>query len=274
MFKKYLGTYNDWVLCLVLIPIINTINYHLTYSSIRWDWYTYTTYTIDTVSGLICWWLIRIIIDYLDRTLPYQNKLAKRLVIQLFATNIVVQAFIIISTELINAFFGDGPLPGKFYSYNLFIFFIWILVINGIYIGIHFYDEWINVQDLREKDKKLRQTGFEVLLGKSVRHIEFEKIAFFYVDDNTTYLRTDNGQNYVIDIPLSKIVPKIPQELFFRINRKYIVNRTFIKGYKKDTNGKLVVDFCGEASSILSQVISRITAPSFKKWFSSAFQKL
>ena len=61
MFNRYLGKYRDVLLGLVLIPVINTINYHLTYSHIRWDWYTAATYAIDTVSGLLSWWIIRAI---------------------------------------------------------------------------------------------------------------------------------------------------------------------------------------------------------------------
>lgn len=268
MFKKYLDKYNDWVLCFVLIPLINTINYHLTYSRIRWDWYTYTTYFIDTATGLICWWIIRKIIDFLDKKIPYENALIKRLVIQLFLTNLITLGFIILSTELINSLFGDGPLPIKFYTYNLFIFFIWILVINGIYIGIYFYDEWIKVRHLREKDKELRQNGFEVLYGKNIKNIPFENISLFYVADKTTYLYTIKDRNYVLEFSLNKIMPKLPQELFFRLNRKCITNRNFIKGYKKDVNGKLIVNLNTDKTEIEKQIVSRISAPQFKTWYS------
>ncbi len=269
MFKKYLNKYNDWAICLILIPVINTINYHLTYSKVRWDWYTYTTYFIDTATGLICWWLIRKTIDFLDKKISYEEGLSKRLSIQFFLTNVITQGFIILSTEVINAFFGNGPLPIKFYTYNLFIFFIWILVINGIYIGIYFYDQWRKTQDLREKDKALRRAGFEVLYGKTIKNIDFENISSFYVTDKTIYLRTNQNQNYVVDDSLNQIMPKLPEELFFRLNRKCIINRFCITGYKKDVNGKLIVNFDRNQIDMENQTISRTTAPDFKKWFST-----
>lgn len=269
MFSKYLGRYNDIQLFLVLIPIINTINYHLTYATIRWDWYTYTTYFIDTAQGYVAWWLIRWVILWMDRKMPYEKALVQRLLLQLLITNLVAQGFIILATESINVLFGDGPLPTGFYTYNLFIFFIWILVINGIYVGFYLYDQWLLAQSLREKDKKLRSKGFSVALGNSTRHIAFEQIALFYVEDRATFLRTKTGEQFVLDDSLNKILPMLPGELFFRLNRKHIVHREQIKAYRKEVNGKLLVEF-DSGIGTKTVIVSRTTAPEFKKWFTMA----
>lgn len=271
--KKYLLRYNDFVLFLLLIPIINTINYHLTYSKIRWDWYTYTTYIIDTITGFLAWYLIRIVIIWMDQNLPFEKGMLKRILWQILITNLVAQGSIIAETEIINALFGDGPLPTKFYTYNLFIFFIWILVINGIYIGFYLHNEWRRVQLLRERDSKLRSTGFEVLLGNSIKNIPFNDISIFYVEDRTTYLQTTDNENFVIGGSLNKILPHLPEESFFRLNRKYIVQRNAIKGYKKDINGKLEVEFRTN-NGLAKSIISRLTAPDFKKWFAMTAQQV
>ena len=270
--KKYLSKYNDPLLFLVLIPLINTINYHLTYSTIRWDWYTYTTYAIDTVQGFIAWWIIRETILWLDKKLPYAKNLTKRITVQIVLTNVFAQGFIILATEIINALYTDEPLPSGFYTYNLFIFFIWILVINGIYVGIYLFDQWKNTLSLREKDKQLRSTGFEVHLGKKTATIPFDKIAAFYVDEGTTFLKTVEGRNYVLDGSLSSILKAIPEENFFRLNRKYIVHRSLIRAYERNVNGKLTA-LLEDFDNLPDQVtISRITAPAFKKWFRIAAQ--
>ena len=269
MFSKYLDKYNDTLLFLILIPLINTINYHLTYSHIRWDWYTYTTYFIDTAQGYIAWWLIRTTIKFLDQRLPYNKALVKRIFLQLVLTNIIAQGFIILATVVINALFGDKPLPIKFYTYNLFIFFIWILVINGIYIGMYFHDQWLKINALREKDKKLRLLGFEVQLGKTVETIPFDLISAFYVDDGTTYLKTKENKNFVLDDSLNKIMPKLPEEFFYRLNRKFIVHRDLIKNYSKDVNGKLSVSLHDSINLPAVIAVSRTVAPDFKRWLSA-----
>ena len=274
MVKRYLNKYNDGLLFLFLIPVINTINYHLTYSRIRWDWYTYATYAIDTASGFIAWWIIRKTILWLDVIMPYEKALVKRLGVQILLTNIFAQGFIILSTEIVNELYTDEPLPTKFYTYNLFIFFIWILVINGVYTGIYFYDQWNNTIRLREKDRQLRATGFKVQLGKKIQSIPFDHIAAFYVDDGTPFLKTKDNKNYVIDQSLNKIVLQLPQESFFRLNRKYIVNRAIIKGYERDVNGKLIAMILPTEHLPPTIVISRITAPAFKKWYRETPQPL
>lgn len=269
MISKYLNKYNDILIFLIFIPLINTINYHLTYSHIRWDWYTITTYLIDTAQGYMAWWLIRIIIIFLDEKLPYQKALIKRIFVQLVLTNFIAQSFIILATVIINEIFGDKPLPIKFYTYNLFIFFIWILVINGVYIGIYFYDQWQNITTLRDKDKKLRSNGFEVQLGKTVETISFELISAFYVDEGTTYLKTKENKLFVLDNSLNKIMPKLPEEFFFRLNRKFILHRDLIKNYNKEINGKLSVSLHSSLGLSDKIIISRTIAPDFKRWVSA-----
>ena len=272
MFSKYLGKYNDTLLFLILIPLINTINYHLTYTNIRWDWYTYTTYFIDTAQGYIAWWLIRITIKFLDQKLPYNKALIKRIGLQVVLTNIIAQGFIILATIVINELFGDKPLPIKFYTYNLFIFFIWILVINGIYIGMYFYDQWLKIIALREKDKTLRTSGFEVHLGNTVETVQFESISAFHVEDGVTYLKTKENKNFVLDDSLNKIMPKLPEESFYRLNRKYILHRDVIKNYRKEVNGKLSVTLHPTMRLDNKIIVSRTIAPDFKRWLSATSQ--
>lgn len=274
MVRKYLDKYNDGLLFLILIPVINTINYHLTYARIRWDWYTYATYAIDTASGFIAWWIIRKTILWLDKRMPYEKGMIKRIGWQILLTNIFAQGFIILATEAVNELYTDQPLPTKFYTYNLFIFFIWILVINGIYIGMYFHDQWNKTIRLREKDRLLRSTGYEVQLGKRIEKLPFEKIAAFYVDDGTTYLKTTENRNFVLDRSLNKIESQLPGELFYRLNRKYIVHRSMIKGYERDVNGKLNASLHYMEQLPQTLVISRITAPAFKRWFEAASQQV
>lgn len=133
---------------------------------------------------------------------------------QLLLTNLVAQGFIILATEAVIAIYTDEPLPVNFYTYNLLIFFIWILVINSIYVAMYFHDQWVTSQHLREADKQLWSQGFEVQLGNSVKNISFEDIAYIYVEGGTTSLKTVQGNIFILDRSLNKIMPVLPDELF------------------------------------------------------------
>ncbi len=270
MWGRYLGKYNDILLGAVLIPVINTINYHLTYGHIRWDWFTVATYSIDTVSGYISWWIIRKIVIWMDRAMPYENGFVRRIAAQIGLTNLAVLAFTIGATEGVNALYWDKPLPRSFYTYNLFIFFIWILVINGIYTGLYFYDQWQRAQDLREKDRMLRQAGYQVRQGRRVLTLPFPSIAAFHAEERQTYLTTLEGKRYALDFPLNKIETLLPAEAFFRVNRQYILNREVIGGYSREPHGKLKLELNRELRLPENPVISRLTAPAFKAWLQEA----
>ncbi len=272
MWGRYLGKYNDILLGALLIPVINTINYHLTYGHIRWDWYTAATYSIDTVSGYISWWIIRKIVIWLDRTMPYENGFVRRIAVQIGLTNLAVLTFTIVATEGVNALYWDKPLPQSFYTYNLFIFFIWILVINGIYTGLYFFDQWQRAHQLREKDQRLRQAGYQVKQGRQVRTLPFTSIGVFHAEEGQIYLTTLEGRRYALDLPLNKIETILPTEAFFRVNRQYILNREVISGYSRETNGKLQLELNRDLRLMEKPVISRLTAPSFKAWFQKAVQ--
>jgi hypothetical protein len=273
MFKKYLGKYNDILLGLVLIPVINTINYHLTYSTIRWDWYTITTYLIDTFQGWISWWLMRSVVLWLDKRLPYESGLIKRIGVQLFWSNLSILGFIISTTWAINELFGDGPLPSDFYTYNLFIFFIWILVINSIYIGLYFYDQWQRSQELFENERALKTKGFQVRKGKQINNISFSQIGAFHSEEGLTYLTTMEGERFVVDSSLGNILEDLPGTMFYRINRKYILSRDIIDGYYKESYGKLRVNLRDRFPLPEHPIISRLTAPGFKEWLGKAVQR-
>lgn len=273
MSSRYLGKYNDVLLFIILIPLINTINYHLTYSHIRWDWYTFSTYLIDTAQGYIAWWLIRKIILWFDTVMPFQEGFSKRIFLQILLTNLVAQGFIILATESINAIFTDNPLPSNFYTINLFIFFIWILVINGIYISLYFHHEWLATQDLRQQDRQLRARGLEVQLGNAIRMVPFGEIAYIFVDEGATTLKDAQGKTYILDLSLHKLMPGLPEEDFFRLNRKYLAHRDFISGYRKGVNGKIVAKLQQGSGNPLEIIVSRTSAPAFKTWYRATVER-
>jgi DNA-binding LytR/AlgR family response regulator len=205
--------------------------------------------------------------------LPYLKGFSKRIFLQILFTNLVAQGFIILATEVINALFNNQPLPIKFYTYNLFIFFIWILVINGIYIGMYFHHQWFATQVLRLQDRQLRAQGLEVQLGNAIRMVPFEDITIIFADGGATTLRDTHGKTYILDRSLNKLIYVMPEEDFFRLNRKYIAHRKSIVGYTKGVNGKLVVGLRHDLKLPEDITVSRTTAPAFKQWYRAALQR-
>ena len=258
--------YNDVKFFLIAIAFISAFNYYLTWNNIKLNWFLVLTYTIDTVQGWLAWWAVRSIIIYLDRKMPYGDRPSKRILIQLVITTITGLLIIILLTELVSLMVRGHTAPLSFYLYDIFIICIWFFVINGIYIGMHYYSEWRESEHRRQEEKKVRAAGFTVKLGKQNFLVPFNEISGFYTEDGYTILLNHQNKKFFPDRSLDNIETQLPDEWFFRLNRQYILHRNAITGFKRSNDVKLDVTIKVENLPETVQV-SRTKAVAFKKWF-------
>jgi hypothetical protein len=259
--------YNDIIFFLILIPFINALNYYLTYSNISFNTHTLITFLFDTLDGYAAWWGIRSVIIYMDKRISYDTHPLKRILAQLFFTCVVGLLIIILLTELINWIVKDTPVPASFYEFDIFIFLIWFFVINGIYIGLHYYYAVKKIETLRLQEKKIRDKGFAVKDGRQNLLVPFDIITGFFVDADYTVLATTEPKKYLLDKSLDKIEQFLPSEFFFRLNRQYIIHRNTVNGFTKIENGKLNVLLFPSLYFPEQVQVSRTKAPEFKTWF-------
>jgi LytTr DNA-binding domain-containing protein len=146
--------YHDIRFFLIFIPLVNALNYYLTYTDIKFNTHTAVTFLADTMQGFVAWWVMRIIILYLDKKLPFQPNPLKRIAVQTSVTSVAALGLIIITTEILNAFFRDTPVPAIFYRFDIFIFLIWFVAINAIYVGLHYYGLWRNSERVWAEEKR------------------------------------------------------------------------------------------------------------------------
>jgi len=259
--------YNDVRFFLIAIACIAAFNYYLTYSNIRFGWFLVFTYSIDTIEGWLAWWAVRSIIIYLDKKMPYEANPLKRIVVQTSITTVAGLSIIIGLTEMVSWIVRGRSALLNFYTNDIFIITIWFLVINGIYIGLHYYHQWKELEFRRQEEKKLRTGGVDVKLGKQNQVLPFEQIIGFYTDEGYTYVQRMDGKKYLIDRSLDKIESSLPKEMFFRLNRQYILNHQIVTGFKRVEDGKLEVIL--KAAGNLPELIqvSRNKAAHFKKWY-------
>jgi hypothetical protein len=261
------GRYRDIPLFLILIPFINALNYYLTYTHITFNRHTLITFLIDTLEGYLAWMAVRFVIVWLDRRMPYSTKPLKRIVFQLVVTSLAGLLVIIGLTEFLNRMLKEEPVPRNFYENDIFIFLIWFLVVNGIYIGMYYYQAMRQMEAQRTEDKKLQLEGFHVKQGRQNINLAFQDILAFYVEGEYTAILTRELRKYLLDQSLDKIEQTIPGHVFFRINRQCILNRQAIKGFDRLENGKLAILVKEPGSFPEGLHISRIKAAAFKDWF-------
>lgn len=259
--------YPDIQLFLALIPFISAFNYYLTYTDIRLSWFLLLTFSIDTVQGYMAWWAVRSLIIYLDKKWPYQQGGLKRIVFQIAATTVIGLLIISLLTELVSWIAKGRPAPLSFYTVDLFIISIWFLVINGVYIGLYYYNQWQQSEAKRKNEQRLKSEGFIVKSGKRDVKLGFRELIGFYVNGDYATAVDKQGRKYYLDDSLDKIEQKLPAAFFFRLNRQYILHRQQISGYVRAENGKLRVLLHPNNDFPQEIPVSRTKAPQFKSWF-------
>lgn len=115
----------------------------------------------------------------------------------------------------------------------------------------------------RKKSRIIVKKGLENIA------LKIEDIVLFYTENKVVYLIDKQKSKYIYDRNLSILESELDPGVFFRVNRKYIVNINFIKSYKTFEKVKLSIELT--IPEMAHQIIiSQETAPAFKKWLADA----
>ncbi|MBN1819089.1 MAG: response regulator transcription factor [Prolixibacteraceae bacterium] len=108
------------------------------------------------------------------------------------------------------------------------------------------------------------KSRFVVNAGVHIRSIETDNIICFYSLEKTTFLFDQTGQSYDINYSLEQLENLNNPNQFFRINRKYIVNRSSIKDIVSYSTNKLKVSI--DKISDTETFVSRSRLKDFRSW--------
>lgn len=112
---------------------------------------------------------------------------------------------------------------------------------------------------------KKKKTRLIVRKGNENVVLKVEDIAFIY-RDNTIIVAVDKDEKkYLCDKNLSALEEELDPAIFFRANRKYLLNIHYIRGYKTFEKVKLEVSL-SLPNNNHNIIVSQETAPSFRKW--------
>lgn len=254
--------YKDRLLILLSVPFINALNYYLTYDNIQFGSFFFITFFLDTLEGYIAWYSSRWVILRFDRSLPWENNLTKRLVLQLPLVSAVLVGVLILQTELVNFIARDKPLPLKFYTEAVFIFLIWAIFINFLYLALYFLRRYQQVKE--EQKQKTETTALIVKTGRGQKRIPFDAVSLFFVSNDLVYGLTADGKIPLPGYTLDRIEKMVDAQRYFRANRQCLITKPIIDQVRKEENGKLALFVKAEVENPI--MISRLRAPALKKW--------
>lgn len=111
---------------------------------------------------------------------------------------------------------------------------------------------------------KQYKTRFMVKMGDQIVSIKAEDILHFIADDGIVLLMSKDVKRYPVDFTLDQIDEMLDPTVFFRINRKVIININAIQKVTSYFNSRLKVNAIQLSDD--SAIVSRDRVSEFKMW--------
>jgi two-component system LytT family response regulator len=105
---------------------------------------------------------------------------------------------------------------------------------------------------------------FLVKRGTDYISIKTEEVAYFYAAHKVVCMVDSTGQKFILDQSLADIEMQLDPALFYRVNRKYLVNMSAIKRIKSYPKSKLLLEVAPLVADEI--IISQENVADFKQW--------
>jgi len=122
--------------------------------------------------------------------------------------------------------------------------------------------------NLQGRDPGYRKR-FLVQTGEKIRKIEVADTAWFTVLGKGVWLKTFQGNSYAVEFSLDALETILDPSVFFRINRKYLVNIGSIAAMTAWSRGRIKLELKPKADDELETVVSIDRATDFRKWLNA-----
>lgn len=96
--------------------------------------------------------------------------------------------------------------------------------------------------------------------------METDSIECFYSQDKATFIFTNTGRSFLIDGSLELVFGMLNPKLFYKVNRKFIVQLNAINDMISYTNSRLQIKLNTYNQDEI--IVSREKVKDFKKWLS------
>ena len=108
------------------------------------------------------------------------------------------------------------------------------------------------------------KSRFMVRVGDKIKSIPIEEIMAFYSQDKATFIHTTGSRTYCIDYALDQLEPMLDTDIYFRINRKYIVSIDACTNILAWTSSRLRLKIEGIDDNEI--IVARERVQEFKNW--------
>lgn len=122
----------------------------------------------------------------------------------------------------------------------------------------------VKITKVFEQMSKTYKNRFLVKIGTHFQSVPVENISCFFVEERSTFMKTRAGKNYDLDYSLDQIQKLVDPDIFFRINRNFLVNINSVSEILSYSTSRLKLKLENFSSEGL--IVSRDKVAEFKLW--------
>lgn len=126
------------------------------------------------------------------------------------------------------------------------------------------YDLESKISKALEQLSAKYKTRFFIKVGVRFQSVPVENICCFYVEERCAFLKTSEGKSYDLDYSLDQLQKLVDPNLFYRINRNYLVNINSIEEIISYSTNRLKLKL--KKGNEHDLIVSRDNVSEFKNW--------
>lgn len=120
------------------------------------------------------------------------------------------------------------------------------------------------IKSFKKEDSSFKN-AFLIPYKDKLIPVSVDNIAYVLSEFKMAKIFCFNGQKYVLDMSLDKMMQSLNPNKFYRVNRQYIVAHSAVKDMSVWFQGKLAINLCVPTEERI--IISRVKSGEFKDWF-------
>ena len=123
------------------------------------------------------------------------------------------------------------------------------------------------LESYESKDTSSYKKRIMVSYGGKMQTIPINQVATFYIHERAVFMKTHEGKKDIVDDSLEQIESWTQPDMFFRVNRKFLINIESVREVLQYSSRKLKVNLIVETPELVLVPTEKITR--FKKWLAS-----
>jgi DNA-binding LytR/AlgR family response regulator len=227
---------------------------------LMWDYYRSLLFSALIAFILISF--IRYVFTRLDKRYDWKMQTAKRLAMQSLWGVAVPAILAFLLAAVYFSMHHIHILDTLYLRFDFPVIVLLLIVLNMYYLVFRFYRQ--SQAPVEKNEESHYRKTFIVFKGAKSIPVPVDMIAYFFHEGDFNFLRTTNGEDFLVSQSLDEVQAQLDPAIFFRANRQMLIGFGACKHFEPLEFNKLALFI--EPPYKEAVIISQKRAKGFKDW--------